>query len=201
MTVFFHYSLYGFSNVYLVANDATKEAVIVDPAEFNVNLLNFIEKRNYYITTVLITHNHAHHCKGLNTLLRIYDAKVFSSNALIDGNPCSVVHDGDEFDACGFSVNVVSVPGHSADSVVYKMAKLLFTGDTIQAGLIGKTMSQYGHGLLKDQLAMKVLNQTDDTIILPGHGPPTTVGAEKLYNIGFKKTKAEARSEKYELFL
>ncbi len=201
MTVFFHYSLYGSSNVFLVANDATGEAIIVDPADFNVNLLNFIEKKKFDIKTVFMTHNHPHHSKGLSTLLRIYSAKVFSSNAMLNETPCSIVHDGDEFETCGLSVNVLSVPGHSADSVVYKVGKLLFTGDTIQAGLIGKTLSKYGHSLLKDQLSLKVLSQAEDCIILPGHGPPTTVGAEKLFNIGFKKTKAESRSDRYELFL
>ncbi|MBU0934634.1 MAG: MBL fold metallo-hydrolase [Spirochaetes bacterium] len=201
MTVFFHYSLYGFSNVYLVANDDTGEAIIVDPAEFTVNLLNFIEKRDYYIKNVLVTHNHMHHIKGLKTLLKIYQATVYSSNMLPDRSAHTAIHDGDEFRACNLPIEVISVPGHSPDSVVYKIGKLLFTGDTIQAGLLGSTNSQYGNSLLRDQLTRKIFNQSDDCIILPGHGPPTTVGAEKKFNAGMKQDHAAEKRGRYFMFL
>lgn len=193
MTVFFHYAVHGFANVYLVANDDTHEAAIIDPAAFTLGLLDFIEDKGYAVTSALITHNHSHHIDGLWTLLRIYDAVVYSSNASIDGLQCRMVMDGEQFSVCGIDVKALSVPGHSADSMVYQFDKLLFTGDALHAGLIGKTMSQYGNRLLKDQLAKKVLCLSDDCIILPGHGPPTTIGAEKLYNLGLKMSKTRPR--------
>lgn len=199
MTVFFHYSLHGFANVYLVGNDITMEAAIVDPAEFTIGLLNFIEDKGYAVRAVLTTHNHPHHIDGLRTLLRIYDATVYSSNATIGDVPCKMVRDAEVFSVCGLEVQALSVPGHSADSVVYLFDKIVFTGDTLHAGLIGKTMSQYGNKLLKEQLSKKVLSLSDDCIVLPGHGPPTSIGAEKLYNLGWKKTKEDVRGEFTEL--
>lgn len=201
MTVFFHYSLYGFSNVFLIANDHTRDAIIVDPAEFTVNLLNFIEKKDYYIKTVLVTHNHQHHIKGLKTLLKIYDATVYSSNVLPGNLPYTTIHDGDEFIACDIPIQVMSVPGHSPDSVVYKIGKMLFTGDTIQAGMIGRTNSQYGNSLLRDQLWKKVLSQSDDCLILPGHGPPSSVAVEKRFNPGMQQNHAQEKRNRYVLFL
>ena len=201
MTVFFHYSLYGSANVYLVGNDDTKEALIIDPAAFTIGLLQFIEEKGYDVKAVLITHKHTHHVAGLGTLLKIYDARVYSSNAEVSGVPCSVVHDGDEFSACGMDITALSVPGHSADSLVFRIGKLLFTGDALYAGLIGKPLSQYNHGLLTDQLSRKLLNQADDCVILPAHGPPSSVAAEKHYNLGFKKTKAEAQRARYDFFV
>lgn len=191
MTVFFHYSLYGFANVYLVGNDETKEAIVVDPAAFTIGLLDFIEGKGYTLKAVLVTHNHAHHVDGLRTLLRIYDAEVYSSNAMIGDVQCRTVRDAEAFSVCGLEVEALSVPGHSPDSIVYRIEKLLFTGDALHAGLVGKTASQYGSRLLKEQLSRKVLNQDDDCIVLPGHGPPSTIGAEKLYNLGWRTARTD----------
>lgn len=187
MTVFFHYALHGFANVYLVGNDETGEALIVDPAAFTLGLLDFIEGKSYSVKAVLVTHNHAHHVDGLKTLLKIYDAEVYSSNSMLGDLPCRMVRDGDRLDICGLEVGAVSVPGHSADSIAYRIGKLIFTGDALHAGLIGKTLSQYGNRLLREQLSKKILNQADDCIVLPGHGPPSTVGAEKIYNIAWHR--------------
>ncbi|MBU0928750.1 MAG: MBL fold metallo-hydrolase [Spirochaetes bacterium] len=201
MTVFFHYALHGFANVYLVGNDETMEAAIIDPAAFTLGLLDFIEDKGYSVTAVLVTHNHPHHVDGLRTLLRIYDAEVFSSNATLGDIPCRMVRDSETFRVCGLEVQALSVPGHSADSMAYRLDKLVFTGDALHAGLIGKTMSQYGNRLLKEQLAKKILSLSDDCLVLPGHGPPSSIGAEKLYNLGWRKTKSEIRRDEYELFV
>lgn len=202
MKVFFHYSLYGFSNVYLVGNDTSRDALLVDPAEFTENLLDFIESNGYYVRAVLITHNHIHHVRGLSTLLKIYDAKVFSSNAEVRDIRCSVLHDGDLIDICGMKVEALSVPGHSSDSIVYKIDKLLFTGDALEAGLIGHTLSQYGNALLREGIDRRILSQSEDCLILPGHGPPSTVGSERLYNLGMaEEAIAELLSDRYELFV
>jgi glyoxylase-like metal-dependent hydrolase (beta-lactamase superfamily II) len=201
VTVFFHYSLYGCANVYLVGNDQTKEAIIVDPASFTVGLLKFIEDRGFDITSVLLTHNHQHHINGLRTLLKIYDATVYSSNTMIEAPSCQLIHDGEIFQAGGITVEALSVPGHSADSMAFRIGKLVFTGDCLHAGLIGKTLSQYGLSLLKEQLGLKILSLPDDCILLPGHGPPSSVGIEKLYNVGLQKTKAESRTDRYRFFV
>ncbi|HSV57166.1 MAG TPA: MBL fold metallo-hydrolase [Magnetospirillaceae bacterium] len=202
MKVFFHYSLYGFSNVYLVGGDAGGEAILIDPAEFTENLLDFIERNGYYVRAVLITHNHIHHVRGLSTLRKLYDAEVFSSNAEVRDTLCTVLHDGDVLDVCGVRVEAISVPGHSSDSIVYKVDKLLFTGDTLGAGMIGHTLSRYGNALLRAGIERRILSQEEDCIILPGHGPPSTVGAERLFNLGMTEGTATGfQPNRYELFV
>lgn len=202
MKVFFHYSLYGFSNVYIVGNESGGDALLVDPAEFTESLLNFIEANGYYVRTVLVTHNHIHHVRGLSTLLRIYNAEVFSSNAEVRDIPCTVLHDGDVIETCGMNVEALSVPGHSSDSIVYKIDKLLFSGDTLEAGMIGHTLSRYGNALLRESIDRRILSQPEDCIILPGHGPPSTVGAECRFNLGMAEEAAgDLFSDRYELFV
>jgi len=201
MKIYQHYSLYGFSNVYLVGNDVTKEAFVVDPAEMNASLLGHIEKNGYALKSVFITHNHNHHVRGLKTLLKIYDAQVFAANASVAGFPCRALRDGESVATCGFSVDALSVPGHSPDSLVFRIDGVLFTGDALHAGLIGKTLSGYNAVTLADSLRAKVLDQADEFVILPGHGPPSTVGTERLYNVGLEPGYAKRATPRYDFFV
>jgi hydroxyacylglutathione hydrolase len=195
------YSLYGFSNVYMLGNEATKEALVVDPAEMNVALLDQIEKDSYALKGILITHNHAHHVRGLRTMLKIYDAPVFAANAQVLGVPCRIVRDGESFALCGVTIDVYSVPGHSPDSIVYRVDRLLFTGDALHAGLIGRTLSPYNAVTLAERLQARILAQPDDCVILPGHGPPSTVGTERRFNVGLEQGYAERITSRYDFFV
>jgi glyoxylase-like metal-dependent hydrolase (beta-lactamase superfamily II) len=201
MKIYHQYSLYGFSNVYLVGNDETMEAFVVDPAEMNAALLGHIEKNGYALKAVFVTHNHAHHIRGLKTLLKIYDAQVFAANAQVAGFPSTPLRDGESAKTCGFTVNVMSVPGHSPDSLVFGVDGVLFTGDALHAGLIGKTLSSYNAVTLADRIRSKILDQADEYIILPGHGPPSTVGTERKFNIGLEEDYAKRITPRYDFFV
>jgi hydroxyacylglutathione hydrolase len=201
MKLYHHYSLYGFSNSYLVGNDETKEALIVDPAEMDVSILGQIEKNGYSLRTVLVTHNHPHHVRGLKTLLKIYDATVFAVNAQVLGYACRPVCDGESFTTCGFAVDAFSVPGHSPDSVAYRIDRLLFTGDALHAGLIGRTLSTYNASTLVDRLRDRILDKADECLVLPGHGPPSTLGTERRYNVGLEPGYSERIKSRYDLFV
>ena len=201
MKIYHHYSLYGFSNVYLVGNDDTKQAFVVDPAEMNAALLGHIEKNGYELKAVFITHNHNHHVRGLKTLLKIYEVQVYAANASVAGFPCKAVRDGESISTCGYSIEVLSVPGHSPDSLVFRTGGLLFTGDALHAGLIGKTLSSYNAVTLADRLRAKVLDQADEYVILPGHGPPSTVGTERRFNVGLEPGYAKRVRPRYDFFV
>jgi hydroxyacylglutathione hydrolase len=201
MKIYHHYSLYGFSNVYLVGNDETKEALVIDPAEMNAALLGHIEKNNYELKAVFITHNHAHHVRGLKTLLKIYDVQVYSANASVAGFACRALRDGESVPVCGYAVDVFSVPGHSPDSLIFRIGGALFTGDALHAGLIGKTLSSYNAVTLADRLRTKILDQPDEYVILPGHGPPSTVGTERSFNVGLEPEYSKLITSRYDFFV
>jgi len=201
MKIYHHYSLYGFSNVYLVGNDDTGEAMVIDPAEMNAALLNHIEKNDYALKAVFITHNHAHHVRGLKTLLKIYDVQVYSANASVAGFACRPLRDGETVQVCDYAVEVFSVPGHSPDSLIFRIGGALFTGDALHAGLIGKTLSSYNASTLADRLKAKILEQPDEYVILPGHGPPSTVGTERNFNVGLEPEYAKRVTSRYDFFV
>ena len=196
-----HYSLYGFSNSYILGDDDTRSALIVDPGEFTVGMLNHVEKNGYSVSAILLTHSHIHHVRGLAAMLRVYDATPFSASSRVMGVATRVVRDGEHIDAAGFDIEVLSVPGHSPDSVIYVFSGLLFTGDSMLAGLPGKTLSNYNARLLAERIGKRLADFPDETILLPGHGPPSTLGSERRYNPGFDPEWSEASRFNYDFFV
>jgi glyoxylase-like metal-dependent hydrolase (beta-lactamase superfamily II) len=211
MKVFFHYCTFGFSNCYVLGTDAGEgpareeagEALLIDPGSMDEVLLNFIEDNEYTLRGVLITHDHINHVHGLRTLKRIYDAEIFAVNQVIRDHKTTLVRDGDVLNIGRFQVEVISVPGHSSDSVVYKIENMLFTGDVLTAGLVGSTASSYGATVQMTALRNKILSLPGDFPILPGHGPPSSLGAERQFNAGvmmFDQRKTRRPSFRGEIF-
>ncbi len=182
MKLYFHYASDNFSNCYLVGNELTGQAVLIDPSVIDDKLLEHIEKNKFSLEAVLITHGHKSHSQALPTILKIYNPRIYAAETEIKGAKTkSLIGDGC-FQEAGFNISYMSVPGHSPDSVLYKIEQVVFTGDSIFAGRLGSTGNSYGMKNLIMNINNKLLNQNEDLIIMPGHGPPSTVGAELRYN-------------------
>ncbi|MDR2729371.1 MAG: MBL fold metallo-hydrolase [Treponema sp.] len=187
MKLFFHYCSYGFSNCYILGAENSPKgqqnvAIIIDPGSMENVTLETIEDNNFDLKAVLITHEHVNHVQGLRTLKRIYNAGVIAVNQNIMDHKTTRVKDGDKLVIGGFTAEVISIPGHSSDSVVYKIGDLLFTGDVLTAGLVGSTASAYGMATQMNKLRSRVLSLPGDYVVLPGHGPPSTLEAERRFN-------------------
>ncbi|MDR2479800.1 MAG: MBL fold metallo-hydrolase [Treponema sp.] len=218
MKLFFQYCSFGFSNCYVLGAEyvphtpvksksktmaaeeplpgaaGQTDAIIVDPGSMGAALLECIETNNFNLRAVLITHEHLGHVHGLRTLKRIYDVDVFAMNRLILDHKTTIVRDGDKISIGPFTVEVISIPGHSADSVVYLIDSLLFTGDVLTAGLVGRTDSAYGAATQINKLRSRLLSLPGDYTVLPGHGPPSTLEAERRFNTGI--TQDEQRKNR-----
>jgi glyoxylase-like metal-dependent hydrolase (beta-lactamase superfamily II) len=185
MRIFFHYCLPGFNNCYILGSESIPgEAIIIDPGEMGADILNIIENNEYSLKGVLITHNHRGHVRGLRTLRRIYDAEIYAMNHIVMDYKTNLVRDRDLLNIGPFRIEVISVPGHSSDSAVYKIDNWLFTGDAMSAGLVGTTASSYGAALQMTAIRSKILSLRGDFIVFPGHGPPSTLEAERRFNAG-----------------
>ncbi len=182
MKLFNHFTAVGFSNTYLIGPDEGGDAILVDPGSMDVRLLGLIEDNNYYIRHVLITHAHPNHFRGIKTILKIYDAKIYSKIDDLEGTPCTPVDEG-ILKLGDQNIEVLSISGHSFDSLVYKYGHFYFTGDVLSAGRTGTTPDRYTRALLRDELENKLFIREGHGILLPGHGPPSTIRAEKnIYN-------------------
>jgi glyoxylase-like metal-dependent hydrolase (beta-lactamase superfamily II) len=183
MKLFFQYCSLGFSNCYVLgADDQQNSAIIVDPGSMEKVTLEIIENNNFDVKAVLVTHDHTAHVRGLRTLRKIYNTQVFAVNHSIMEHKTNMVKDGDRIGAAGFMIEVISIPGHSSDSVVYRIGSLLFTGDVLTAGLVGSTASAYGATTQMNKLRSRLRSLQGDYIVLPGHGPPSTLEAERRFN-------------------
>jgi glyoxylase-like metal-dependent hydrolase (beta-lactamase superfamily II) len=182
MKVYFNLSLEGFSNCYVVTNPAEKAAIIIDPGTVTKEILLQIEREQLNLEAVLITHNHESHLKGLATLRKIYTPKIYAADYEVADRETQILKDDGILRIGGLQVGYMSVPGHTPDSMVFKIGKVLFTGDALTASTLGSTTNTYAERMLLAAVHNKILSQHDDTVIMPGHGPPSSVAAEKKFN-------------------
>jgi len=182
MKLYFHYCSFRFSNCYVLSEN--DRAVIIDPGSMDQQLLEYIEKNDLSLDAVLITHDHRVHVHGLRTLLRIYQVDIYAINHNVLDYKTIPVNDGDRIAVGPFAAEIISIPGHSSDSAVFRIDNLLFTGDVLTSGLVGTTASAYGAATQINKLRSRLMSLPGDYTVLPGHGPPSTLEAERRYNIG-----------------
>ncbi|NLC92277.1 MAG: MBL fold metallo-hydrolase [Treponema sp.] len=186
MKIYFHLNISGFSNCYVVVNEISKEAIIIDPGQITEDIISQIEDNGLKLSAVLITHNHGSHVHGLKTLRKIYSPKIFAADWEVAKNDTTVITGDGKIRIAKMIVRYMALPGHTADSMIYGIGNALFTGDVISAGMLGSTNSSYSDFILQTNIQTKIFSQQDSTILLPGHGPPTTLKAAKLFNIDIK---------------
>ncbi|MBQ2551553.1 MAG: MBL fold metallo-hydrolase [Treponema sp.] len=191
MKVYFHLCLEEFTNSYVVVNDDPNvmKAIVIDPGKISNELISQIEKEHYKLSAVLITHNHAHHVRGLSTLTKIYSPQIYTADYEIEGCRANLIRGDGKLNIAGLEVEYSSLPGHSTDSMIFKIGNLIFTGDAITAGSIGDTSGTYFRKMLCSNIEKKIYSQCEELILLPGHGPPSTVAAEKYFNMDTSKDK------------
>ncbi len=186
MRCFYNFILNGFSNTYLIGPDSGGDAILVDPGELNIKLFKLIEDNNFYVKHILVTHNDFPHTEGIKTLLKIYDAAVYSNLKEIDGIKTVPVCHGMEFDISGFNIRVIKAPDSAMDSILYRIDNMLFTGDVLGAGRISKKLKNNNNSNIRDYFIKHLLSMDDNTLIFPGHGPPSTLKVERMFNPDIK---------------
>jgi len=189
-------------NTYLLYDEETKEAVVIDyGGEFD-ELTDFIDSNNLKLKYILNTHGHFDHISGENTLQQEYGAPVYihkkdemTMNSLPIvlagfGFPpkkppkinCYVNEDLDL--ALGNEkIKVIETPGHTKGCVCYLVGDNLFSGDTLFYENVGRTDLPGGSfEELKSSIKNKLYTLPDNTKVFPGHGNFTSIGHEKLHN-------------------
>lgn len=180
-----------FTNSYVVVNDAPNvmQAIIIDPGKISNGMISQLETDHYKLTAVLVTHNHYHHVRGLSTLAKIYSPQIYTADYEVEGFRANLIRGDGKLMIAGLDVEYSSLPGHSTDSMIFKIGNLIFTGDAISAGTIGETSGTYFRKLLCSNIEKKIFSQCDELIVLPGHGPPSTIASEKYFNMDTSKDK------------
>jgi hydroxyacylglutathione hydrolase len=181
------------TNCYVVraAPDA-RESVVVDPGYEGV-------EPGSDVAAILVTHCHWDHLGGIAALAQATRAPVYmpESEAAVLENPDAYypgqqirpyspevrINEGDTIDAAGLTFETVSVPGHSPGHVAFATDGVLFSGDVLFAGSVGRTDLPFTDwDTLVESIRKLVDEFPPDTIVYPGHGPATTLGAELAGN-------------------
>jgi glyoxylase-like metal-dependent hydrolase (beta-lactamase superfamily II) len=178
------------NNVYLLWDEDTNEAAIIDPGIGSDDLLQVIEERQLQLRYILNTHRHWDHvdCDGVfheqtgaPIVLHQDDAAMLKEEMGI--TPDLLLLGGEELTLGSLTIKTLHTPGHSAGGISFLVEDHLFAGDTVFAGSIGRSDFPDSDGnLLLEVIAAKILPLPDATRVLPGHGPETTVGAERTGN-------------------
>ncbi len=178
------------ANCYIVGCKETGEAVVIDPGGDAPKIASELAKRKLVVRYILNTHGHWDHTGANQELVSITKAPVLIHRADADGLthvPGGLLEEGDTITFGTWTLTVLHTPGHTPGGVCFSGPGVVFTGDTLFAGSIGRTDLPGGdyHSLI-DGVRKKIFPLGDSTRVYPGHGPVTTVGQERRYNPFFR---------------
>jgi hydroxyacylglutathione hydrolase len=172
---------------YIIADDATREAAVVD-SNFNAGeIIRILKTENLKLKYAINTHDHSDHTAGNEELLSMFSAKTVA-HKLSRINADIAVDDDDFIRVGNVPVKVIYTPGHTPDSICLLVDnKKLLTGDTLFVGECGRTDLSGGNSRsMYDSLFNKLLKLGDDVEVYPGHDygsrSSSTIGEEKRSN-------------------
>ncbi|MEW6243910.1 MAG: MBL fold metallo-hydrolase [Bacillota bacterium] len=189
-------------NCYVVKCEKTGEAMVIDPGASAPRILDALKEAGAACVRVVLTHAHADHIGAVREIrtrlsvpVYIHEAdagmltdaarnlSLFSGMAVRPGAPDGLLKDEDAFSVGELSFQVYHTPGHTPGGICIYGHGVVFTGDTLFAGSIGRTDLPGGsYTTLIRSIKDKLMRLPADVVVYPGHGPESTVGDEKRYN-------------------
>jgi len=188
--------IYG-SNCYIVMDETTKEAVVLDPGGDVDDIAKAINSMGAKVKYILLTHGHLDHTTGVAELKTITKAIVCISKEdddlitqgeylfgpLIEGGADKLLNQWDVIRISNLEFTCVDTPGHTPGGMCFIVENCVFTGDTLFAGSIGRTDFAGGdYNTIIMSIKLKLLCLPENTIVYPGHGQSSTIKNEKLSN-------------------
>lgn len=170
------------NNVYLAACPATGRALLIDPADDAERILEMTA--GWEVGAILLTHGHQDHLGAAAEMSRALHSPLLlhPADAPLAGLAGTIpLADGDQVPCGRLAVEVRHTPGHTAGSVCFVAGGTLFSGDTLFPGGPGATAGREAFTTVMASLRRCLFTLADDTLVLPGHGPATTLGAERPF--------------------
>lgn len=190
------------ANCYILGCERAREAAVIDPGGDSDEILRALAEERLRCVYIINTHGHFDHAAENKRLKRVTNAEllIHEKDAALILNQASsgrmwgfvvenslppdrYIGEGDVIRFGDISLRVLHTPGHSRGGISLVTDQMVFVGDTLFAGSIGRTDFPGGdyEGLLRS-VREKIFTLGDDVVVYPGHGPKTTVGREKRSN-------------------
>ena len=186
LKILVYFSPETLSNSYILCNVAGGTALIVDPHVFDIPLFETLEANGVTVGAVLLTHADEYAARAIRTMQSIYDFEIFGGSDNLENLAMNNIKSTNYFEAAGFTVKSLFLPGHYLDSLIFHIDDFLFTGDIITAGTMTDADGAYGRALLIQCIKESILDLPVHTLILPSAGPPSTVSIELETNSALK---------------
>lgn len=191
------------SNCYIVGSESTREGLIVDPGDEAGEILKGVKNLGLDIKILVLTHGHIDHIGALKEVKAATGAEVvihtgdamslqgegqtlgamFGLSYEAPPPPDRLLEGGDSLDVGDLHFSVLHTPGHTPGGICLLGQEMVFTGDTLFNFGIGRTDLPGGsYSQLLDSINGQLMVLPDDTTVYPGHGPATTIGAERQGN-------------------
>jgi glyoxylase-like metal-dependent hydrolase (beta-lactamase superfamily II) len=190
------------TNSYLVEDDKTHDAVVIDSNLEPELVIEVAKQRGANVKAILLTHTDIDHIAGLHELRGAFGPVPIAVHAaekdvIAEGRPLrrefgpiatrvdnvTTLVEGEPYRAGSLEFEVLHTPGHSPGGVTLKIDGHLFTGDALFAGSIGRSdFANSDSAALLEGIKSRLLSQADDAIVYSGHGPATTIGRERRMN-------------------
>ena len=203
--IFEHYEImssFG-SNCYIIGCSETKEVAVIDPGGEGEKIISLLESKGYQVKYIINTHGHLDHIGANKAIKDKFNCDILiheldgamlpdpskNLSSFMGGQVASppadrLLTEGEIIEiGSTLKLEVIHTPGHTPGGICLKAGKLLFTGDTLFGGSIGRSDFPGGsHATLIKSIKEKLLNLPEDTVVYPGHGPESTIGEEKETN-------------------
>jgi len=186
------------SNCYIVGDETTHEGMIIDPGAQAGHIMKKVKEQGLDIKYIVLTHTHPDHIGAVKAVKEATKAKLIlhaddvyglQMNSPMGGlssppgNPDQLLKSGDSVKVGKLSFLVLHTPGHSPGGICLYGEGVVFTGDTLFQYSIGRSDFPGGsHTQLLNSIHTKLMVLPDTTPVYPGHGPESTIGAEKRRN-------------------